>query len=108
MNRNFEFPVVFSKQLIQIFCSGVSNLAPFVGNGTKDKVRSEIKSPLKCVLLFSLVPAHSMLRVDLNEMLETRSKTTTAGKSNRYSIKGHNIEFQILQIRPYKVKITKY
>ena len=50
-----------------------------------------------------------MLRVDLNEMLETRSKTSTAGKSNRYSIKGHNIEFQILQIRPYKVKIfTKY
>ena len=36
-----------NKQLIQIFCS--SDLAPYVGNGNKVKIPSEIKPPLDCL-----------------------------------------------------------
>ena len=41
-SRTFEFAALYSKQLIQIFCSG-ERFGTFVCNGTKVKIPSEIK-----------------------------------------------------------------
>ena len=42
LSRKFEFPALYSKQLILI----KFDFAPFDGNGTKVKIPSEIKPPL--------------------------------------------------------------
>ena len=44
MSRKFEFPAHNSKQINQFFDQG-SDLAPFIGNGTKVKILSEIRPP---------------------------------------------------------------
>ena len=44
MSRKFEFPTIYSKQLIQTFCSG-EKFGTFFGNGTKVKIPSQIKPP---------------------------------------------------------------
>ena len=46
LSRKFEFSALFSKQIFQIFCSG-DRFTPFFGNGTKVKIASKIKPPLK-------------------------------------------------------------
>ena len=49
LSRKFEFPGLNSKQLI-IFSAQESDLAPFVGNGTKVKKKlSDIKPPFRGV-----------------------------------------------------------
>ena len=45
LSRKFEFPTLFSKQLIQLFCLG-ARFGTYSGNGTKIKIPSEIKPPL--------------------------------------------------------------
>ena len=49
LSRKFEFPAIYNKPLIQIFCSG-AKFAHCFGNGIKVKVPSEIKPSLDASL----------------------------------------------------------